>query len=264
MTRVVVCGIGGRMGQTLVRLARDAEDVDIIAGIDRQVASGEAARALGVERVVEMADAGPVIGKADVVLDFSSPPATHTLVTEHAKTLADRSLAVGTTGLDPETLQALDRLALESAVLVASNFSVGVNLLLGLVEQAARVLGADGYDAEVVEIHHGRKIDAPSGTALSLAAAIARGRGTTLEEVRRDGRSGETGERPKGEIGIHALRGGAVAGEHRVHFLGMRERLEITHQAEDRTLFAEGALVAARWLTGRSTGRYTMKDVLGM
>lgn len=264
MTRVVVCGIGGRMGQTLVRLARDADDVEIIAGIDRHVASGEAARALGVERVVEMADAGPVIGKADVVLDFSSPPATHTLVTEHAKALGDRSLAVGTTGLDPETLQALDRLALESAVLVASNFSVGVNLLLGLVEQAARVLGGDAYDAEVVEIHHGRKVDAPSGTALSLAAAIARGRGTTLEAVRRDGRSGETGERPKGEIGIHALRGGAVAGEHRVHFLGARERLEITHEAEDRTLFAEGALVAARWLTGRSTGRYTMKDVLGM
>ena len=112
MTRVVVCGIGGRMGQTLVRLARDAEDVDIIAGIDRQVASGEAARALGVERVVEMADAGPVIGKADVVLDFSSPPATHTLVTEHAKTLADRSLAVGTTGLDPETSITIEELIL--------------------------------------------------------------------------------------------------------------------------------------------------------
>lgn len=264
MTRVVVCGIGGRMGQTLVRLARDAEDITIIAGIDRHVASGEAARALGVERVVAMEEAGGVIGKADVVLDFSSPPATHTLVTDHAKALANRALAVGTTGLAPETLQALDRLALESAVLVAANFSVGVNLLLGLVEQAARVLGADAYDAEIVETHHARKIDAPSGTALSLAAAIARGRGVELAEVRRDGRSGETGERHTGEVGIHALRGGAVAGEHRVHFLGARERLELAHQAEDRALFAEGALVAARWLTGRSTGRYTMKDVLGM
>src|SRR5690606_39073973 len=163
-----------------------------------------------------------------------------------------------------ETLQLLDRLALESAVLAAANFSVGVNLLLGLVEQAARVLGADTCDAEIVETHHAGKIDAPSGTALSLAAAIARGRGVELSDVRRDGRSGETGERPAGEVGIHALRGGAVAGEHRVHFLGTRERLEFVHHAEDRALFADGALVAARWLKGRTSGRYTMKDVLGM
>ncbi|NLG63808.1 MAG: 4-hydroxy-tetrahydrodipicolinate reductase [Candidatus Cloacimonetes bacterium] len=264
MTRIVVCGIGGRMGQTLVRLSRDQEDIEIVAGIDRHVASGEAAKALGVERVVAMEEAGSVIARADVVLDFSSPQATHALVTTHANALEDRAIAVGTTGLDPETLQTLDRLALESAVLVAANFSVGVNLMIGLVEQAARVLGAEAYDAEVVETHHGRKVDAPSGTALSLAAAIARGRDVELNSVRRDGRSGETGERPVGEIGIHALRGGAVAGEHRVHFLGMRERLEIAHHAEDRALFAEGALVAARWLTGRSPGRYSMRDVLGL
>ncbi len=264
MTRIVVCGIGGRMGQTIVRLAREAEDIAIIAGIDRHVASGEAARALGVERIVDIADAAAVLGKADVVLDFSSPAATHALVSEHAAALSDRALAVGTTGLENETLQLLDRLALESAVLVAANFSVGVNLMLGLVEQAARVLGADTYDAEIVETHHAGKIDAPSGTALSLAAAIARGRGVELSDVRRDGRSGETGERPAGEVGIHALRGGAVAGEHRVHFLGTRERLEFVHHAEDRALFADGALVAARWLKGRTSGRYTMKDVLGM
>ncbi len=264
MTRVVVCGIGGRMGQTLVRLARDIADVSIVAGIDRHVASGEAARALGVERIVGLADAGSVLAKADVLLDFSAPASTHELVTTHADALAERALAIGTTGLEPGTMDALDRLALRAAVLVAANFSVGVNLLLGLVEQAARVLAADVYDAEVVETHHARKVDAPSGTALSLAAAIARGRGVALQDVRRDGRSGQIGARPPGEIGLHALRGGAVAGEHRVHFLGPRERLELAHQAEDRALFAEGALVAARWLAGRAPGRYTMKDVLGL
>lgn len=264
MTRVVVCGIGGRMGQTLVRLARDMDDITIVAGMDRHVASGEAARALGVERIVDLDDAGSVLGKADVLLDFSAPAATHQLVTTQADALADKALAIGTTGLEAATMQALDRLALRAAVLVAANFSVGVNLLLGLVEQAARVLPADTYDAEIVETHHARKVDAPSGTALSLAAAIARGRGMTLQDVRRDGRSGQTGVRPQGEIGLHALRGGAVAGEHRVHFLGPRERLELVHQAEDRALFAEGALVAARWLAGRAAGRYTMKDVLGL
>ncbi len=264
MTRIALCGVGGRMGQTIVRLAREDGDIDVFAGIDRNVASGEAARALGVEQVVALDEAAPVIEKADVVLDFSAPDGTRALVETHAEALVGRALAVGTTGLDDDAQRALDDLAHGSAVLVAANFSVGVNLLLGLVEEAARVLDAAAYDAEIVETHHGRKADAPSGTALALGAALARGRGVTLEEVRRDGRTGMTGERPQGEIGFHALRGGTVAGEHRVHFLGQRERLELVHQAADRALFAEGALVAARWLAGRAPGRYTMKDVLGL
>lgn len=264
MTRIVLCGVGGRMGQTVVRLARELADVSVIAGIDHHVASGEAARALGVEQVVGHGEADTVIGSADVVLDFSSPAGTCMLAKQHANALDGRALVVGTTGLDDETLAKLDALARQTAVLVAANFSVGVNLLLGLAEQSARVLPAAAYDAEIVETHHGRKADAPSGTALALGEAIARGRSVELSAVRRDGRSGTTGERPPGEIGFHALRGGSVAGEHHVHFLGQRERIELAHHAEDRALFAEGALVAARWITGRGPGRYTMKDVLGL
>jgi 4-hydroxy-tetrahydrodipicolinate reductase len=182
----------------------------------------------------------------------------------HAAALDGRALVVGTTGLDDDTVKQLDALARRTAVLVAANFSVGVNLLLGLAEQAARVLPAATYDVEIVETHHGRKLDAPSGTALALGEAVARGRSVELAGVRRDGRSGTTGERPRGEIAFHALRGGSVAGEHHLHFLGQRERIELAHHAEDRALFAEGALVAARWITGRAPGRYTMGDVLGL
>lgn len=264
MTRVVLCGVGGRMGQTIVRLARERDDVDIIAGIDRHVASGEAARALGVARVIAMDDADDVLRDADVVVDFSSPEGVLALAGQHGDALAGRALVIGTTGFDDETGRALDALATRTAVLVAANFSVGVNLLLGLVEQAARVLGADAYDAEIVETHHNHKTDAPSGTALALGRVLARGRGVALDDVRRDGRSGETGVRPTGEIGFHALRGGAVAGEHRVHFLGRRERIELAHHADDRALFGEGALIAALWISGRPAGRYAMTEVLGM
>jgi 4-hydroxy-tetrahydrodipicolinate reductase len=205
-----------------------------------------------------------VIRDVNVVIDFSAPAATRALATTHGDALAGRALVIGTTGLDDEEERALDALATRTAVLVAANFSVGVNLLLGLVERAARVLDAAYYDAEITETHHGGKADAPSGTALALGRAIAAGRGVALDEVRRDSRSGQTGERPRGEIGFHALRGGAVVGEHHVHFLGARERIELAHHAADRALFAEGALVAARWIDGRPPGRYTMSDVLDL
>jgi 4-hydroxy-tetrahydrodipicolinate reductase len=137
-----------------------------------------------------------------------------------------------------------------------------VNVLLSLVRDAARAL--EGYDVEIVEAHHRRKEDAPSGTALALGEAVADGRGLTLDRVRRDGRSGRPGPRPDGEIGFHAVRGGQVVGDHEVLFLGEMERVELVHRASDRTLFAAGALRAARWLSGRPAGRYTMLDVLGI
>ena len=264
MTRIAVCGVGGRMGQTLVRLARELPDVEIVAGIDRNVASGAAAHALGVEQVVGHDDAGDVIRDVDVVIDFSSPDGTRGLAARHADSLEGRALVVGTTGLGQHDERALDDLAQRAAVLVAANFSVGVNLLLGLVERAARVLDGEHYDAEIVEAHHAGKVDAPSGTALALGRALAAGRGVTLDDVRRDGRSGQSGPRAQGEIAFHALRGGAVVGEHHVHFLGARERIELVHHAADRALFADGALVAARWMHGKAPGRYSMSDVLGL
>ena len=157
----------------------------------------------------------------------------------------------------------LERAAERGAVLQAANFSVGVNLLLALAERAAAVLG-DDYDVEIVEAHHRRKADAPSGTALALGESVAAGRGVKLGEVRVDGRSGRPGERARGEIGFHALRGGEIVGEHEVAFIGAKERVTLGHVASDRALFAEGALRAARWIAGKPAGRYTMADVLGL
>jgi 4-hydroxy-tetrahydrodipicolinate reductase len=186
------------------------------------------------------------------------------LLTQLAAELAGKGLVVGTTGLKPEVLRLLAHTSVTSAVIISANFSVGVNLLLGLVDAAARVLGPERYDVEIVEAHHKLKADAPSGTALAIGHAVANGRGVSLESLRKDGRTGQSGQRPAGEIGFHALRGGDIVGEHRVLFIGSRERIEIAHMAQDRALFAEGALVAAEWIYGKPAGSYSMKEVLGL
>ncbi len=260
---LVVSGATGRMGRTLGSLIRETADLHAIGGIAPD-AAGQDAAALGFDTLVALEDAGGLIRSTDAVIDFSAPGYLAALLDAHADGLAGRALLVGTTGLDGDVEARLDRLARSAAVLVAANFSVGVNVLLGLAEQAARALGSAGYDVEVVETHHRRKEDAPSGTALALGRAVARGRGAELESARRDGRSGRTGRRPEGEIAFHALRGGDVVGEHTVHFLGQRERIALSHGAQTRELFAEGALVAARWMVGREPGRYGMSDVLGL
>lgn len=260
---LVVSGATGRMGRALGRLIGEAEDLRAIGGIAPGSGAGAVGEA-GYPEMVEVADAGDLIGRSQVVLDFSAPEQLRRILGEHGDMLRGRALVVGTTGLDAEVESALDRLAGEAAVLSAPNFGVGVNLLLSLVEKTARALSAARYDVEITEAHHGGKEDAPSGTALALGRAVAVGRGAELERVRRDGRSGHTGPRAAGEIGFHALRGGEVVGEHAVHFLGGRERIIISHVAHDRDLFADGALVAARWLARKDPGRYTMADVLGL
>ncbi len=252
------------MGRLLATLAAAAADLEIAGGLEQGARTDEEAAALGYPRILPLREGDALLGDADVVLDFSAPEATRALATDHADALAGRALLVGTTGLGADEEGALERLAQRSAVLVAANFSIGVNLLLGLAERAARALPASGYDVEIVETHHRRKVDAPSGTALALGSAVAAGRQQSLGDVRRDGRSGRTGERPEGEIGFHALRGGDVVGEHRVLFIGRRERLELAHAAADRALFAEGALLAARWVVGKKPGRYGMAEVLGL
>jgi 4-hydroxy-tetrahydrodipicolinate reductase len=263
VTRLVICGIRGRMGSTLARLAAANTDVRVVAGLARTSLPPAEAEQLGCDAVVTIEEAPAVIADADVVIDFSGASGTALLLQHGGTALGGRALVVGTTGLEQRTQQQLDALARDAAVLAAANFSIGVNLLVALAERAAAVLDANRYDAEVVEAHHGRKRDAPSGTALALGEAIARGRAMRLDDVRRDGRSGETGVRPVGEIAFHAVRGGGVVGEHQLLFLGERERIEFGHQALDRSLFAEGALAAALWLAGRPAGLYTMRDVLG-
>lgn len=258
--RVLLVGATGRMGTTLSRLIAADDRVRLVGGIGR--APGPECD-IGCPLAETPENAGAWLGETDVVVDFSSPELLRRLLEAHGDALAGKALVVGTTGLGEEEQALLHRDAERAAVLVAANFSVGVNLLLSLAEQAARVLGPE-YDVEVVEAHHRRKVDAPSGTALVLGEAVARGRGAELDAVRRDGRSGRPGERPEGEIGFHSLRGGDVVGEHRVFFIGERERVELAHLAQDRALFAEGALRAARWMAGRPAGWYSMRDVLGL
>lgn len=259
--RIALSGAAGRMGHALAGLIAQDPSLALSGGVDR--APGEGAWIAGGGVAVRPPeDAAAVVRAAQVVIDFSAPACLRTLATLPAEVWAETALVVGTTGLGTEEERGLDALAEITPVLQAANFSPGVNLLLQLVEQAARVLS--GYDAEIVEAHHRSKEDAPSGTALALGEAVARGRGVVLEEVRADGRSGRPGPRPSGEIGFHSLRGGDVAGEHRVLLFGDRERIEMAHVASDRTLFAAGALRAARWLVGRAPGRYSMRDVLGL
>jgi 4-hydroxy-tetrahydrodipicolinate reductase len=258
--RIVLSGATGRMGQTLARMIHEDDALHLVGGIGKMP---EPACDVGCPVVETPETAGEWIRAADVIVDFSAPELLRRLLEMHADTLAGKALVVGTTGLGDDERRMVEEAAARVAVLQAANFSVGVNLLVALAERAAHVLG-DDYDVEIVEAHHRRKADAPSGTALALGEAVARGRGVPLADVRIDGRSGRPGERPRGQIAFHALRGGDIVGEHRVMLIGERERIELAHLAQDRALFAEGALRAARWIAGKPAGSYTMNDVLGL
>ena len=258
--RVCVLGPSGRMGRALID-AEGSADVTIVAAVDRpgsHVIGRDVARG-----VVATTDLAAALEKADVYIDFTTPEGTlaaaHTATTAAARKVA---AVIGTTGLSADANAAIGELARVAPVVVAANFSLGLNLVLGLVRQAARVLGPD-WDAEVVETHHRAKRDAPSGTALAIARAIAAGHGTDYEGVKRHGRDGDVGARPRGEIGVSAVRGGDVVGEHVAYFFGPAERIEIAHRASSRAIFAAGALRAAEWVVGKPPGRYEMLDVLG-
>ncbi len=254
MTPVAVCGAAGRMGQLLVSGIAASEDLSLAAAFE-----GPDHPALGQDcgGVALQALDPRAVAQARVVIDFSLPAGTRALL----HMVSDQALVIGVTGLGALTRQALETHAGTAPVVVASNFSTGVNVLLGLVRQAAGTL-AD-YDLEIVEMHHGRKRDAPSGTARSLAEAAADARGVDLDARAVHGRQGEVGARPPGEIGLHALRGGDVAGEHTVYLAGPGERLALNHLATSRQAFADGALRAARWAASARPGLYDMQDVLG-
>ncbi|MQA92377.1 MAG: 4-hydroxy-tetrahydrodipicolinate reductase [Gemmatimonas sp.] len=259
-TRILISGATGRMGRTVARLAAADPDFIVVGGLDREGASDPPEE---VPEVATPANPGSLLGSADVVIDFSAPAFLRQVLTTRSESGDTTGLVVGTTGLSSEDRILLERASESAPVLTAANFSVGVNLLLMLAEQAAASLG-QRFDVEIVETHHRRKEDAPSGTALALGEAVASGRSVDLDEVRRDGRSGRPGPRPDGEIGFHSLRGGDVIGEHHVHFIGELERIDLTHRAEDRAVFAAGALRAARWLAAQKPGFYSMRDVLGL
>lgn len=243
MTRIILVGAPGRMGQAIVRSSLALAGFTITAALGR----GD--------------DLASPLAEGDAVIDFSRREVTLPLARLAAT--AGKPLVIGTTGHNASELQEIHDLAGRIPIVLAPNFSVGVNLLFYLTRKAAEVLGAD-YDQEVVEMHHRLKIDAPSGTAKRLGEVLCEVKGRPYSELIRDGRQGETGQRSREEIGMHALRGGDVVGDHTVVFAGIGERVELTHKASNRETFAQGALRAAAWATSQNPGLYSMQDVLGL
>lgn len=260
--RVTIAGASGRMGQTLVQMVSDDPRVTLSGAMER---AGHA----WLGRDVGEAMGGTALGVAvtdslppcDAVIDFTAPAATLGLAQDAAN--AGTAHIIGTTGFAEDELAQLDAMADRLVMVRAGNMSLGVNLLTQLTRQVAAALGPE-YDIEIIEAHHNRKVDAPSGTALMLGDAAADGRGVDLAEVSDRGRDGITDARTPGHIGFSAIRGGDIIGEHDVLFAGPGERITLRHVASDRSLFARGALTAALWTAGRTPGAYDMIDVLGL
>jgi 4-hydroxy-tetrahydrodipicolinate reductase len=242
MARIGIIGSEGRMGQAIAAAVAAAGE-ELAGGVDKD------------------GDVAALASRSDVLVDFSSPAALEGNL--DAAIAAGVPIVVGTTGLEERHHWLCDHAAESIAVLQTGNTSLGVTLLAHLVREAAQRLGAD-WDIEIVETHHRMKVDAPSGTALLLGEAAAQGRGVALADNSERGRDGITGKRREGAIGFASLRGGSVAGDHTVHFLADNERLSLSHLAENRAIFARGAVRAAQWLIGKPTGRYTMPEVLGL
>ncbi|MBI2394625.1 MAG: 4-hydroxy-tetrahydrodipicolinate reductase [Deltaproteobacteria bacterium] len=250
--RIAIAGATGRMGRAVARLAPE-HHCTIVGALAAPADRGQV-----VEGVTVVSDPTEAIENAEVVIDFSHPGAVVAL----AQACRARAIPMvsGTTNLPDDAQRALEELAKVAPMMWAPNMSLGVQLLAEIVEQAVRRLGV-GFDIEIVETHHNKKIDAPSGTAKRLIDAVRAG--ALSDEPLRHGRVGDVGARPRGEIGVHAIRGGDVIGDHTVHLLGKGERIELTHRATSRDLFAHGALRAASFLLGRAPGRYAIKDLLG-
>ncbi|MCS6772379.1 MAG: 4-hydroxy-tetrahydrodipicolinate reductase [Kiritimatiellae bacterium] len=264
MTNVVIIGAGGRMGQTLIRCIENqaVPGIRLVGAVDLWDCPlrGQPAGKTGVTITSDLAAVAP---EADVLIDFS---AHHGTVGNAPRIAAwGKAWVIGTTGIGPEGRSAIEAAAQKVPIVWAPNMSLGINLLFALLEQAARALKGKGYDVEIIERHHRRKKDSPSGTALGLGQAVARGLDVNLDEVSVHGRHGLAAQdRPSQEIGFHAVRGGDIVGDHTVMFAADGEVLEFSHRATSRETFAIGALRAALWVRGRPPGLYSMRDVLGV
>jgi 4-hydroxy-tetrahydrodipicolinate reductase len=264
--RLVIAGAGGRMGRTLLRALHEVPGFALAGAVDRADAAELGAdtgtlAGLPASGVKVTKDALPLVAQADAIIDFTSPGSTIELAALAAQ--ARIVHVIGTTGLSAADDAKLEAAARHAALIKSGNMSLGVNLLAALVKRAAASLGPE-FDIEIVEMHHNKKVDAPSGTALLLGKAAAEGRNVDLEKNAARSRDGHTGARKQGDIGFAALRGGTVVGDHSVIFAGPSERIELTHRAEDRMIFARGALAAAKWGKGKKPGIYSMADVLGL
>ena len=266
MVNCIVTGAAGRMGRRILELLIETDGTDVACGTERP---GHDALGMDIGDFLGLGKKGckltdnlsAVISHADVVIDFTAPAAS--IAHAHTAAAAGKAIVVGSTGLSEAQVEELRGLSKKIPIVFAPNMSVGVNLLLGVIRQMASVLD-EGYDIEIVEAHHRHKKDAPSGTALRMAEAAAEGRGVKLSDVAVYERHGNIGERKPGEIGIQTLRLGDVVGEHTVIFGTVGERIEVTHKASSRDVFARGAVRAAKWAAGRKPGLYDMRDVLGI
>ncbi|MEA2975712.1 MAG: 4-hydroxy-tetrahydrodipicolinate reductase [Alphaproteobacteria bacterium] len=264
--RLIVAGAGGRMGRTLVKAIAEIQGLTLTGALEdaRSPLIGQDSGVLaGLEAngIKLAADPKVLMGKADGIIDFTVPQATVALAALAAE--AGLVHVIGTTGLAAADEAKIKDAAKRAIIVKSGNMSLGVNLLAALVKRVAKTLDQE-FDIEILEMHHNKKVDAPSGTALLLGQAAAEGRGTDLVTSSARGRDGHTGVRKPGDIGFAALRGGSVVGEHSVIFAGPAERIELTHKAEDRMIFARGALKAALWARGQRPGLYSMADVLGL
>ncbi|MGC6475974.1 MAG: 4-hydroxy-tetrahydrodipicolinate reductase [Parvibaculales bacterium] len=264
--KLVVNGCAGRMGRTLLRLISDHPDCELIGGLEaahsdalgQDIGTLAGLDKMGINATDQALD---VLKDADGVIDFTTPDSTVDLsgIAAQARIVH----VIGTTGFTPDQEEALKAASRHAKIVKSGNMSLGVNLLAGLVRQAAEKLG-DDWDIEIVEMHHRHKVDAPSGTALMLGEAAAQGRGIALNEHMDSGRHGQTGARQKGDIGFATLRGGSVIGDHEAVLAGDSERLYLGHIAESRDIFARGAIRAALWAHAQAAGMYAMDDVLGL
>ena len=251
--RVGIAGAGGRMGQALLEAASATEGVSVGSAVDLTAGTWGPV-AIGT-------DVSAAIAQCDVLIDFTRPAGT----LEHVRACvaAKKAIVIGTTGFSAAQVEEIRRAAATIPVVMAPNMSVGVNVMLRLVELGSRALGPD-YDVEVFEMHHRKKVDAPSGTALRLGEVAAAARGGKLDEAAVYDRHGTTGERQAGTLGFSVARGGDVVGDHTVFFAGTGERIEITHRSNNRATYAQGAMRAAKFLAGKPAGLYDMADVLGL
>jgi len=264
--KIVVCGAGGRMGGKIISVINNTQGVELAGGVElpeHEIIKRGIGEYLGIPdlKAPVVADLDDIIDLCDVVIDFTSPDAgiTHLRVSEGKK----KGLVVGTTGFSAEQREAFKRAGEHIPVCLTPNMSMGVNLLFSIAGQVAKALGPE-YEPEIIEIHHHLKRDAPSGTALQLAEVITKARGLELEKAGVYGRKGLVGIRKPEEIGIHAVRTGDVVGEHTVIFGGPCERIELTHRAHSRDVFAYGAVKAAIFVATAAPGYYNMQDVLGL
>ena len=264
--RIAVPGAAGKMGKMILKVISETPSAELVAAVERlgsPVLGQDAGLVAGLGElgVTIRSELDDALTNAQVIIDFTAPAATAWTVSRAAE--HEVAVVIGTTGLGEAEKRAVWQASERIPIVLSANMSLGVNVLFGLLAQAARALGND-YDVEIVELHHRQKKDAPSGTALAMASVVAEALERDLGKVARYGREGQVGARTPEEIGVLAVRGGDIVGDHTAYFCGLGERLEITHRASSRETFARGAVRAAGWLRDRDPGLYDMQDVLGL